>query len=75
MPFINIKAYPKDEATKQELADRINEVLLEVWGCPQRAVTISIEDVAPEEWPEKVVKAQIEPMSEHLMIRSGEKLY
>lgn len=43
MPYIAIKAKPKDEATKKELVRRINEVLLEVWGCPQGVVTISME--------------------------------
>ena len=34
MPYIAIKAWPKDEATQKELVERINAVLLEVWKCP-----------------------------------------
>lgn len=29
MPYIKIKAYPKDEAIKNRVADRINEIFLE----------------------------------------------
>ena len=37
MPYIAIKAYPKDDATKREIVDRINQLFLEVWKCPQEA--------------------------------------
>ena len=50
MPYIAIKALPRDEEKKRLLAERINEVMMEVWGCPQRAITISIQDIAPDEW-------------------------
>ena len=49
MPYIAIKALPRDEEKKRLLAERINEVMMEVWGCPQRAITISIQDIAPDE--------------------------
>lgn len=54
---------------------RINEVLLEVWGCPQEVITISMEEVAPDLWKDTVVKNEIEPHPEKMMIRYGEKLY
>ena len=75
MPYIAIKAKPKDEATKKELVRRINEVLLEVWGCPQGVVTISMEEIAPEAWQDTVVKREIEPNADKMMIRYGEKLF
>ena len=53
MPYIAIKALPRDEEKKRLLAERINEVMMEVWGCPQRAITISIQDIAPDEWDER----------------------
>lgn len=34
MPYIVIKAYPKDDATKKRAVDKINQVFLEEWGCP-----------------------------------------
>lgn len=75
MPYIAIKAYPKDEETRKRLVDKINQDILEIWGCPSQAVTISVEEVQPEEWNEKIVKAEIEPEKDKMMILSGEKKY
>ncbi len=75
MPYIAIKSYPKDQATKEAVVEKINEIFLEVWGCPQEAITISIEEVAPADWEEKIVKPEIEPRKENMMILSGEKRY
>ena len=75
MPYIAIKAKPKDDATIKELVRRINEVLLEVWGCPQGVVTISMEEIAPDAWQDTVVKREIEPNADKMMIRYGEKLF
>ena len=75
MPYIAIKSFPKDQATKESVVEKINEIFLEVWGCPQEAITISIEDVLPEDWDEKIVKSEINPKKENMMILSGEKRY
>ena len=71
MPYISIKSWPKDDAVRAEAVRRINEVFLEVWGCPPEALTISSEVIAPEDWNESVVKAEIEPNMENVMILSG----
>ena len=75
MPYIAIKAYPKEEERKKKLVEQINRVLLETWGCPQQAISIFLEDVSPEDWEEKVVKPEIEPNKEKMMILQGRKLY
>jgi 4-oxalocrotonate tautomerase len=75
MPYIAIKSFPKDQATKEAVIEKINEVFLELWGCPQEAITISIEEVAPADWQEKIVKPEIEPKKENMMILSGQKRY
>ncbi len=75
MPYIAIRAYPKDEETKKKVVEEINEVFLKYWGCPQRALTISLEEIAPEDWAEKVVKTHIEPNMDKVMILGGEKKY
>ena len=54
MPYIRIKAYPKDEAVKQKVAEAINKVFLDNWGCAPEAVSISFEEVAPELWEQQV---------------------
>ena len=73
MPYISIKSWPKDDAVRAEAVRRINEVFLEVWGCPPEALTISSEVIQPEEWNESVVKAEIEPKMDKVMILSGKE--
>lgn len=75
MPYIAIKSFPRDQAIKEAVIEKINEVFLETWGCSQEAITISIEHVAPADWEEKVVKPEIEPRKEHMMILFGQKCY
>ncbi len=75
MPYIAIKAYPKDAETKKRVVERINQVFLEEWGCPPQAITISMEEVAPENWISDVAEAMIEPNADKMMILSGEKKY
>ncbi len=75
MPYIAIKAYPKDEETKKKVVSEINEIFLKYWGCPPEAISISMENFSPEEWEEKVVKPEIEKKTDKMMILSGEKKY
>lgn len=75
MPYISIKSFPKDEETKKKVVDEINGIFLSHWGCPPQAVTISLEEVSPEDWEMKVVKPQIEPAMENVMILNGTKKY
>lgn len=75
MPYIAIKSYPKDEATKKLVTEKINEIFLEIWGCPQEAITISIEEILPQDWDENIVKPEINVKKENMMILSGKKLY
>ena len=75
MPYINIKAWPKDRETKEKLVNKINEAFLEIWGCPQEAITIGIEEVAPDKWEDTVVKTEIAPNADKMMILAGDKKY
>lgn len=75
MPYIAIKAYPKDAETKQQVVEEINQVFLKYWGCPQAAISISLEEVRPEDWEEKIVKTEIESNRDKMMILSGEKKF
>lgn len=75
MPYIRIKAYPKDEATKQKTVEAINKAFMENWGCPPQAISVSIEEIAPQDWEEQVVKPEMEPLADKMMILNGEKKY
>ena len=73
MPFVAIKGYPKSAEIRARLVERINQALLEVWGCPQEAISISLEEIDPEKWEETVVKKEIEPNAEKMYIFNGKK--
>ena len=75
MPYIRIKAYPKDQATKVKVVEAINKAFVDNWGCPPQAISISIEEVAPEDWVETVEKAEIEPNADKMFVLNGEKKY
>lgn len=75
MPYIRIKAYPKDQATKAKVVEAINKAFVDNWGCSPEAISISIEEVAPENWVEQVEKAEIEPNRENMLILNGQRKY
>ncbi len=75
MPYIAIKAWPKDKEAMQKIVEQINETVLKAWGCPREAVSISFEPVPKEEWEEKVRNAVILPNKDKMMILDGEKQY
>lgn len=74
MPYIKIKCYPKDVDTKGKVVEKINETFLEYWGCPQEAISISVEEVEPSEWG-TVEENEIKPNEDKMFIMSGEKKY
>lgn len=75
MPYIAIRSYPKDEETVKAAIEKINEVMLEVWGCPPQALTISHEAIEKENWQQEVVEPIIKPNMDKMYIVSGEKKY
>ncbi len=75
MPYIAIKAYPKDEETKKKVVEEINNVMLKYWGCPPQAITISVESFEPEIWKEKVFNGEIKPNEDKMFILQGEKKF
>ncbi|MBQ3077824.1 MAG: hypothetical protein IJC43_08195 [Clostridia bacterium] len=75
MPYIAIKSFPKDEAVVNTVVEKINEIMLEHWGCPPEAITISMEEIAREDWQETVFKPEIEPKLDKMKILRGEKKF
>ena len=71
MPYIAIKAYPKDAAIKKRVAERIRQVFLEEWGCPAEAISISMEEVAPADWEKTVVEPEILPRRDRMLVLNG----
>ena len=75
MPYIAVKAYPKDPEIKKRVAERINQVFLKEWGCPQKAISISFEEIAPEKWEETVHKPEVLAKQDKMFILDGEKKF
>ncbi len=75
MPYIKIKAYPKDEKIKERVAERINQIFLEEWGCPQEAISLSFEEVSPEDWEKQVKEPEIDANKDKMTILHGQKKY
>lgn len=72
MPYVAIKTFPKDEKAKAEAAERISKVLQEVWACEPDWISVSIEDIDPDEWDAKVVKGAMGSNMDYMMILNGE---
>ncbi len=75
MPLIVIKAYPKNEKTKQEIAEEITRVFTEKWGCSREAVTVKIESYTPEDWQREVKEREIDPHSHEMLILEGRRQF
>jgi 4-oxalocrotonate tautomerase len=60
MPHLIVKMYAGRSATqKQALADALTQAVTKTLGYGEDAVSVSIEDIAPKDWTEKVYKPDI----------------
>jgi len=60
MPHIVVKMYPgRTEEQKKALTEAIVKAVTSTIGCTEGDVSVGIEEVAPEEWQEKVYKPEI----------------
>lgn len=73
MPYIVIKAYPKDAETKRAVAEEINRIFLEKWGCGQEAISLRFEEFAPADWEREVKQGEIDPNADKMTILSGKR--
>ncbi len=74
MPYIAVKMWPKDDATKKVLAEKISLAVQEAIGCPPQAVTVSLEEIAQEKWVE-TVGPELEAKKDKMYIVKGEKTW
>lgn len=60
MPHVIVKMWPgKPEHRKEALADAITKAVTEKLGYGEDAVSISIEEIAPDTWTDRVYKPDI----------------
>ena len=68
MPHVIVKLWPgKSEKQKKRLADAITRDVMEVLDYGEESVSVSLEEVPPAEWAEKVYRPYI--------VQSPAKLY
>ena len=73
MPYVAVKMWPKDEATKKVLAEKISQAVQEAISCPPMAVTVSLEEIAQEKWVE-TVGPELEAKKDKMYIVKGESV-
>lgn len=60
MPHVVVKLWPgKSEQQKQKLVDGVTKAVTMSLGYGDDAVSVSLEEVAPADWTEKVYKPDI----------------
>ena len=72
MPHIIVKLFPgRSEAQKMALTEKIVENVIAVTGCPDRAVSVSFEEVDEKDWMEQVFEPDILNKKETLYKKPG----
>lgn len=72
MPHVSVKLWPgRSEQTKQRLADAIVEDVVNIVGCDEKSVSVSIEEIDPKDWKEKVYDPLIERKMDTLYKKPG----
>jgi 4-oxalocrotonate tautomerase len=60
MPHVIVKLQSgRSDEQKTRIADEITKAVMASAGCREESVSVSIEDIAPNEWTEKVYKPDI----------------
>ena len=72
MPHVSVKLWPgRSEQTKQRLADAIVEDVVNIIGCGEELVSVSIEDVSSGDWKKKVYDPEIRGNMKNLYKKPG----
>lgn len=72
MPHVIIKLQSgRTEQQKAKLAELVTQAVMTGARCAEQSVSVSIEDVEPAEWTEKVYKPEIIGHAERLYKKPG----
>lgn len=75
MPHIMVKLYPgHPEQQKAELAEKITQDVITALNSHRDSVSVSIEEVSPTDWPEKIYRQEIIKKSALLYKKPGYKM-
>lgn len=72
MPHVIVKLFPgRSEQQKAQLAEKIAQDVVAIAKCQEQSVSVSFEEINPEEWTEKVYKPDILEKPDLLYRRPG----
>lgn len=69
MPHINIKCFPTDISPEEKkvLIDEMTATMVKVFDCPDKVVSIVLEQIEPEKWQDTVVDGEINAKSDKVI--------
>ncbi len=74
MPHAIVKMFPgRDEKTRQELAVKIEQAMIDVLGCTSDSISVAIEEINKDAW-KQVYQADIEDKKDTIYKHPGYKL-
>lgn len=72
MPHVIVKLHAgRSEQQKVRIAQEVTKAVMAGANCAEQSVSVSIEDIAPEEWVEKVFTPDIRAKSDTLYKKPG----
>lgn len=72
MPHIIVKLYPgRSEEQKARLAEQMAKDVIAVLKSDEKWISVAIEEIKPNDWPEKVYKPDIADNWEKLYKKPG----
>jgi 4-oxalocrotonate tautomerase len=72
MPHIIVKLWPgKTDRQKALLADKLTKDVMDVFDYGQESVSVGFEEIAPDDWEEKVYKPDIRERWDKLYKKPG----
>ena len=72
MPHVIVKLWPgKSEEQKVRLSEEIVKDVMNILNSKEESVSVAIEEISPDDWPEEVYKADILDNSENLYKKPG----
>jgi 4-oxalocrotonate tautomerase len=72
MPHVIVKlVVGRSDAQKAKIAEEVTKAVMATANCAEKAVSVSIEDIAAEDWVEAVYKPDILARPETLVKKPG----
>ena len=72
MPHVIVKLYTgRSEQQKAKIAEEVTKAVMTGANCAEQAVSVSIEDIEPDDWTETVYKPEIIGKADTLYKKPG----